>query len=68
VIVIAPAACSLAMGAVYGRIYDRRADPVCHHCSGTDCYRPVYGITSLLLVLACGLSAALAIRNRPRAQ
>eukprot|EP00048_Salpingoeca_helianthica_P003528 m.68155 g.68155 ORF g.68155 m.68155 type:complete len:593 (-) comp12755_c0_seq2:42-1820(-) len=66
VIVIAPAVCSLAMGAVYGRIYDQHADPVCHHCAGTSCYQPVYGITSLLLALACVLSAALGFRNRRR--
>jgi hypothetical protein len=63
--IVAPAIGSVTFGAIYGKIYDAKVPLGCTDCfEGTDCYKDVFAVSSVALVVGLLTNGALAWRTR----
>jgi len=63
--IIAPAIGSVSFGGIYGSIYDAKVPAGCQDCfEGTDCYKDVFVVSSVALVVGLCTNSALAWRTR----
>jgi hypothetical protein len=66
-LVLSPVVTATLLSTIYGQIYDAHSTFVgdCGSCSGVNCFRPIYYVTSALLSLGLVISYTLTRHVNP---